>query len=78
MASADTIIRKNDQLVAVSGYARTGQSQVYNDIEVQGGEKMVRIMVGGQPAERRFDIVISAISSHLAGMEVVLEFQRCE
>ncbi len=78
MASADTIIRKNDQLVAVSGYARTGQSQVYNDIEVRGGEKMVRIMVGGQPAERRFDIVISAISSHLAGMEVVLEFQRCE
>ena len=28
-ASADTIIRKNDQLIAVSGYTRTGQSQVY-------------------------------------------------
>lgn len=27
-ATADTIIRKNDQLIAVSGYARTGQSQV--------------------------------------------------
>lgn len=39
---------------------------------------MVRIMVGGQPANKRFDIVVSAISSHLAGMDVTLEFQRCE
>jgi hypothetical protein len=50
----------------------------YNEIEVRGGEKMVRIMVGSQPANKRFDIVVSAIGSHLAGMDVTLEFQRCE
>ena len=51
---------------------------MYGEIEVRGGEKMVRVVVGSQPQDKRWDIVVSAISSHLAGMLVELEFQRCE
>jgi hypothetical protein len=77
-ATADKLIRKGDQIVAVSGFTRAGASQVYGEIEVRGGEKMVRVVVGSQPQDKRWDIVVSAISSHLAGMLVELEFQRCE
>ena len=71
-------IAENDQLIAVSGFTRTGAAQVYGETEVTGGEKMVRIVVGAQDKQKRFDVVVSAISSHLAGMDVELEFQRCE
>jgi hypothetical protein len=77
-ATADKVIRKGDQIVAVSGFTRAGAGQLYGETEVRGGEKMVRVLVNGQPQEKRWDIVVSAISSHLAGMLVELEFQRCE
>lgn len=107
-ATADRIIRKGDQIVAVSGFTRAGASQTYGETEVRGGEKMVRVIVMAQPQDkyvsktstcaqlpvgtlpdsltrslthpfaRRWDTTVAAISSHLAGMLVELEFQRCE
>lgn len=66
-------ISKNDQLIATSGFIRTTQ-QVYGETTVQGGERMIRLNVRGES----WDTVMAAISSHLAGMEVELEFQRCD
>jgi hypothetical protein len=77
-AEAASQIRPKDQLVAVSGFTRTGSAQMYGMTEVKGGEKIVRIVVGSQERSKRFDVVVSAIGSHLAGMDCTLEFQRCE
>jgi hypothetical protein len=66
------MISPRDQLIATSGFIRTTQ-QVYGEITVQGGERMIRLNVRGQS----WETVMAAISSHLAGMEVELEFQKC-
>lgn len=63
----------NDILIATSGIIKTTE-QVYGETVVQGGEKIVRMTVQGQ----KFDTVLAAIGSHLAGMEVEMEFQRCD
>jgi hypothetical protein len=63
----------NDILIATSGIIKTTE-QVYGETVVQGGEKLVRMTVQGQ----KFDTVLAAIGSHLAGMEVEMEFQRCD
>lgn len=62
-----------DMLIATSGLTRTTE-QFYGDVAVRGGETMVRMLVRGQT----FNTVMAAIGSHLAGMNVTLEFQRCE
>ena len=51
-ATADRIIRKGDQIVAVSGFTRAGASQTYGETEVRGGEKMVRVIVMAQPQDK--------------------------
>lgn len=66
------MISPRDQLIATSGFIRTTQ-QVYGETTVQGGERMIRLNVRGES----WDTVMAAISSHLAGMEVELEFQKC-
>jgi len=66
-------ITVGDTLVATSGLTRTTE-QYYNEIAVRGGEKLVRISAQGA----KFDTIMAAIGSHLAGMEVNLEFQRCD
>lgn len=66
------IISPRDQLIATSGFIRTTQ-QVYGETTVQGGEQMIRLNVRGES----WETVMAAISSHLAGMEVELEFQKC-
>lgn len=66
------MISPRDQLIATSGFIRTTQ-QVYGETTVQGGERMIRLNVRGQS----WETVMAAISSHLAGMEVELEFQKC-
>lgn len=44
-----------------------------NSFFVAGGEQLIRLNCIGE----KFDTVMAAIGSHLAGMEVELEFQKC-
>ena len=66
------LVNVGDILIATQGYTRTTE-QVYGEIVVRGGEKMVRLNVRGE----KFDTVMAAIGSIPGNMAVKLEFQRC-
>lgn len=73
-AAATGLVSVGDELISTSGFTRTGQEQVYGEIVVRGGEKIIRLSVRGEP----FDVVMAAVSSIPGNKKVDLEFQKCD